>query len=80
MRIALRQLLASPQKEDLKYALLLRSFIVTPALAEADLRDAIRIDPSFIDALSRLSGLERRRGDYEAAMAHADFRRSIPFC
>ena len=72
MRIALRQLLASPQKEDLKYALLLRSFIVTPALAEADLREAIRIDPSFIDALSLLSGLERRRGDYEAAMAHAE--------
>lgn len=72
MRIALRQLLASPRPEDRKYGLMLRAYIVAPALAEADLREAIRIDPSFIHALSLLSGLERRRGAYETAMGHAE--------
>lgn len=72
MRIALRQLLASSRPEDRKYGLMLRAYIVAPALAEADLREAIRIDPSFIHALSLLSGLERRRGAYETAMGHAE--------
>lgn len=72
MRLALRQLLASPRPEDRKYGLLLRAYIVAPAMAEADLREAIRIDPSFIHALSLLSALERRRGAYELAMGHAE--------
>ncbi len=72
MRIALRQLMASPRPEDRKYALLMRSYIVSPVLAEADLREAIRLDPSFVHALTLLSGLERRRGAHDAAMAHAE--------
>ena len=72
MRIALRQLIASPRLEDRKYGLVLRAYIVAPALAEADLREAIRLDPSFIPALALLSGLERRRGSYGAALEHAE--------
>jgi tetratricopeptide (TPR) repeat protein len=72
MRIALRQLMASPRPEDRKYGLMLRANIGTPALAEADLREAIRLDPKFIHALAMLSGLERRRGAQDAAMAHAE--------
>ena len=72
MRIALRQLLASPRPEDRKYALMLRANIVTPAMAEADLREAIRIDPSFVYAIALLAELERRRGALDSALRHAE--------
>lgn len=72
MQVAIRQLISSSKSSDRKYGLMLRSYIGNNAMAEADLKEALRVDPSFVQAIALLSVLELRRDNYEVAYQLAD--------
>ena len=71
-RDSLRQVIAQGTTEDRKHALWLRAKLSGRLQEEADLQEALQIDPNFQLALVSLVDLRRRQGQYEEALALAD--------
>ena len=71
-RTALRQVIAQGTIEDRKHALWLRAKLSGRLQEEADLMEALQIDPNFHLALVALVDVKRRAGQLDDALALAD--------
>jgi tetratricopeptide (TPR) repeat protein len=71
-RAALRDVIAQGTIEDRKHALWLRARLSGRLQEEADLLEALQIDPDFHLALVALVDLKRRNGQFDEALALAD--------
>jgi tetratricopeptide (TPR) repeat protein len=71
-RASLRQVIAQGSADDRKHALWLRAKLSGRLQEEADLLEALQIDPDFHLALVSLVDLRRREGQFGEALALAD--------
>lgn len=71
-RTSLRQVIAQGTIEDRKHALWLRAKLSGRLQEEADLMEALQIDPNFHLALVALVDVKRRAGQLDEALALAD--------
>jgi len=71
-RTVLRQIIAQGSIEDRKHALWLRAKLSGRLQEEADLLEALQIDPDFHLALVALVDVKRRAGQLDEALALAD--------
>jgi len=71
-RASLRQVIAQGTTEDRKHALWLRAKLSGRLQEEADLQEALQLDPNFHLALVALVDLRRRQGQFDEALTLAD--------
>lgn len=71
-RSSLRQVIAQGTIEDRKHALWLRAKLSGRLQEEADLQEALQIDPNFHLALVAMVDLKRRSGELDEALGLAD--------